>query len=320
MSTVTIAIPVYNGAQYLRQSIESAQRQTVPPDRLEVWDNASTDESVALAESLLAPEDVKRAQENLGAAANFQRAARAATTDWFMWLAADDRLDPSYVETCLRAVEASPTAPPAVLTGIRFIDAEGRTIRTQSDPDLGSQQLKVRARAYVRKSRWTEVYCLYRRSELEESPGMTREYGTDTLLTWWFILRSPLLVVKEPLFEYREATARTVEEMVAALMLSDAGAQWRKVRLFRRMWSMARAPDLSRIATWTARQELVRALGTTAAAHHLLEDLELRISCLERQQQGGLRTIRLVPLRLAARLVRSRARVSFGSLTPKPAL
>jgi glycosyltransferase involved in cell wall biosynthesis len=313
VETVTIAIPVFNGAQYLSEAIESAQEQTRPADELLVWDNASTDQSVEIALGMLPPTSVRASERNMGAVANFNRAAKAATTEWFAWLSSDDRLQPDYLATCLSAATADPSRTRAVLTGVRFIDVEGREKRTQIDLPLGDSRLAIRARHFTRKARWTEAYCLYRTSELMRSPVFTPEYGTDALLTWWFILRGPLLVVDQCLYEYREASERTVEEMAEALMGTGDNRCWRKVRLYRCMWAMSRTSDLSRKETWTARREILLSLFSTAGAGHLSEDLRLRLSAIEKEPRSSVaRSLKVSALGLAERVVRARQHVSLS--------
>ena len=85
-----IAIPVFNGERYLRESWASALAQTRPADEVLVMDNASTGTGTReIAESLL-PGAVRTAETNLGAVANFNRAVEEASGGRFAWLAADD--------------------------------------------------------------------------------------------------------------------------------------------------------------------------------------------------------------------------------------
>lgn len=313
MDTVTIAIPVYNGRQYLPEAISSAQRQTRPADELVVWDNASTDGTIDIARQMLSADQVQTSERNMGAVANFDRAALAATTDWFMWLASDDRLHPDYIRACLSAASAASGRPRAILTGIQYIDADGNKTRTQVDPQLGDDRFAVRARHFLRKSRWTECYCLYRTVELQSSPLLAPEYGADVLLTWWFILRGPLLVVDVCLLEYREVAKRTVAEMAKSLMGSDHHQNWRKVRIYYRMWTMARDFDIPRSRTWIARREIFLAMFSTAAAGHLEEDFELRLMALDTERRSSYsRSIKVVLLRLGGYAFRARQRVSLS--------
>lgn len=310
-SGVTIGIPVYNGADHLAESLDSALAQTVPADHIVVWDNASTDDTLQIARSMLPADHVMTSARNLGAAANFDRAARAAKTDWFMWLAADDRIAPRFVEECLRAADQAREPVAAVLTGVRHIDSHGRPVRSQVQRDLGSASLATRARSFARTPLWTEVYCLYRRTALMESPGFTPEYGTDVLLIWWFILRGPMLVVDSLLFDYRETPERTVEEMAESLLGdTDPHPYWRKVRMFRRLWAMACEDGLPRRTTWTARRHLLLTLLTSAGALHLREDVEIRVAALDQDNSTGWRPVRRCGLAVLRGLLRVRESIS----------
>ena len=296
--TVSVAIPVFNGAEHLDEAIESVLQQTLRPSELKVYDNASTDESVAVAERLV-PGGVVQSPRNMGAVFNFNRAAASSdpAATYFAWLAADDRLDAQFLATCVGRLEAEPWAP-ACLTGIRFIDLQGRVVGEQRDPDLASPDPRCRLRSFLRRSRWTEFYCLYRRARLLESPMMLDEYGADVLLTWWFLLRSPLAVTTELLLDYRVYPEKTVDEMAGSLDPTAPKAHWRKWSLWRRLWRMTLDADVDRDVARAARRELAWALGSRAWAVHLLEDV------LERWP---------VTKRVAARLPAAVRRLGHGS-------
>lgn len=253
---VTIAIPAYNGAEHIAEAIASAQSQGA---RVVVFDNASTDETVKIAEEMLGDELVISAPHNLGAVENFNRAVRETTGEFFAWLAHDDRLRPGYVATCVDALASRPNAP-ACLTGIQFTDSTGEPTRIQTDPLLGSPNASTRLRSFLRRRRWTETYCLYRRDWLERSPLFAHEPGADVLLTWWFLLREPLAVVNAPLLQYREYPLESVEQATtkaATSMNPDTGrSHWQKARMWRRLRAMTRDADLDPKVARQARREL----------------------------------------------------------------
>jgi glycosyltransferase involved in cell wall biosynthesis len=269
----TVAIPVFNGEQHLAEAISSVLAQTTRASEVVVFDNASTDTTVAIAERMLGRGSVITSRENIGAVGNFNRAVHSAAGTYFAWLAADDRWDPRFLERTARALDEHPEAP-ACLTGITYIDCKGEPVGTQVDPELASPELRTRLRSYLRRGRWTEVYCLYRRQALLASPMFRDDFGADVLLMWWFLLRSPLVVLPDLLLEYRlPAARRTPVEMAQALNPSGPDSRWRKVTLWRTLWVMAGDPGVTFRARRVGRRELVLALVHPIWWRHLTEDV-----------------------------------------------
>ena len=102
---VTIGIPVFNGAEFLEAALDAACTQEWPELEILVADNASTDRSVEIAEARCrADERVRliRAEENRGAAWNFNRLVEQAKGEFFWWLPHDDVLEPRAVELCVQ--------------------------------------------------------------------------------------------------------------------------------------------------------------------------------------------------------------------------
>lgn len=302
---VTIALPVYNGERYLTESIQSALQQTVPIREVLVFDNASTDGTVSIARSLLPERTVFVADVNAGAVVNFNRAVAEATGRWFLWLAADDRLLPQYVEKCLLALAKQPDVP-ACLTGVRYIDADGVPGREQRGEELGAGDARTRLRSFLRRPRWTESYCLYRRDALLASPRFTADYGTDVLLTWWFLLRGPLAIVDEPLLEYRECAPKSEADMAESLLPGQDAEYWRMVKLWRRLWELCADAAIARRTRRVARIELILLVTSRTGVRHLRGDVTLRLADAEAVGRA-INPVRLVLLRAAFRVLDSSA-------------
>lgn len=273
--TVSVVIPVFNGAEYLGEAIESVLEQSQPPAEVLVFDNASTDSSRQVALNLLPPAAVRTFEENAGAVVNFNRSAAAASGEFVLWLAADDRLAPRHLELCSDALAADPTSP-ACLPGIRFIDVDGEQLRLHTDTALGSHDAATRLRSLLRRPRWTEFYCLYRREALLASPMVMPDFGADVLLTWWFLLRGPLTVIDEPLLEYRVYPSKSMVEMASSLGSGVKVEHWRKIRLWRRLRDMTYDPEIDARTARVARRELATSLGHHTWLGHLTEDLMYR--------------------------------------------
>ena len=101
---VSIVIPTYNRAEYLREAVKSALAQAYAPLEVIVIDDASTDETQDVVQSLAAESSddarlVYRRQEvNVGPNANWRAGIAAASGAFFCILADDDVLEPSFVE------------------------------------------------------------------------------------------------------------------------------------------------------------------------------------------------------------------------------
>lgn len=86
---ISVVIPCYNAAPFLRESIESVLRQTLSPLEIIVVDDGSTDESAAVAEAYGAPVRVLR-QENQGESVARNRGIEESRGEWIAYLDADD--------------------------------------------------------------------------------------------------------------------------------------------------------------------------------------------------------------------------------------
>ena len=108
---ITVGVPIYNNAGTLRRTVDSILAQTRPASRILLSDDRSTDDSQGVGEALAAahPSVVYvRRTENLGPTMNFHWLAHAATTPYFMWLAGDDYILPTYIEKTAARLDADP--------------------------------------------------------------------------------------------------------------------------------------------------------------------------------------------------------------------
>lgn len=93
-SDVTVVIPVYNGAPYLAESVESVRRQSCPPGRIILVDDGSTDATPEIAGAMrrepgMPPIDYVR-QENAGPAAAMNRGVGLSESPLLAFQCADD--------------------------------------------------------------------------------------------------------------------------------------------------------------------------------------------------------------------------------------
>lgn len=114
---IDIAIPCYNYGAYLGPCLDSVLSQSVRALRVLVIDNASTDDSLAVARSHAARDprvEVLARPANLGPHASFNAGVDWAASDYFMILCADDLLSPGALQGAMDALDAVPDAAFAI--------------------------------------------------------------------------------------------------------------------------------------------------------------------------------------------------------------
>lgn len=123
-------MPVYNGAKYIREAIDSLLTQTFNDLELIISDNASTDATQSICEEY-ARRDPRvryiRQAENKGALANFQFVLNQSQGDFFMWAAADDLWDKRWIESVYAHIQTDKQA--AGFADLVHIDANSKMIR-----------------------------------------------------------------------------------------------------------------------------------------------------------------------------------------------
>jgi glycosyltransferase involved in cell wall biosynthesis len=125
---VTVAIPTYNRSGWLRLAVASALSQTYAGLVVVVADNASTDDTEELINSIDDPRvEYVRRRANLGAQENANRLLAAVSTEFVVLLPDDDLLYPRHLEVTVGALDAYPTAG-VVDTGFDFVDEGGRVL------------------------------------------------------------------------------------------------------------------------------------------------------------------------------------------------
>ncbi len=122
-ATVSVAIATYNRAGMVRQAIEAALAETLPPDEIVVADDASTDATwAALSELAGRVPSLKifRRERNSGGAENWSFAIGQTRGDYIAWCSDDDRFTPGHLEASVAYLEAHPEVG---LVHSGFIDA-----------------------------------------------------------------------------------------------------------------------------------------------------------------------------------------------------
>jgi len=109
---VTIAIPTFNRASWLKDCVLSALSQTYQHFEILVSDNASTDETQqVLREFSDRRLRIVRQQTNIGLLPNWNACLAGARGDYVIFLSDDDRIAPWLLERCIGLVEKDRQIP-----------------------------------------------------------------------------------------------------------------------------------------------------------------------------------------------------------------
>ncbi|MEM9006910.1 MAG: DUF4915 domain-containing protein, partial [Cyanobacteria bacterium P01_F01_bin.86] len=107
---VSLVMTVYNTEAYLAEALDSLLAQTFTNWELILWDDGSTDESVAIAQSYAQPDSRIRFYQGYhrGRVPALIEAHALTQGDYVGWLDADDRLAPTALEETVAFLDAHP--------------------------------------------------------------------------------------------------------------------------------------------------------------------------------------------------------------------
>lgn len=204
---VSIGLPVYNGANFLVETVDSILAQTFRDFELIIVDNASTDATQEIC-AAYAARDARvcyhRNEQNIGAAANYNLAFEMARGEYFRWSAHDDLIAPTFLERCVEVLDSDPQVV-LCFTRTIAIDDEGNEIKKYP-----SKQLPDSADAGQRFRAWVvdphpvvAVFGLMRREVLARTRLIGKYSGSDRPLLSELSLLGRFYEVPEYLFAYR---------------------------------------------------------------------------------------------------------------------
>jgi glycosyltransferase involved in cell wall biosynthesis len=136
---VTIAIPTFNRASWLRDCVRLALTQSYRRFEVLVSDNASSDKT-ALVLDQFSDERLRvvRQPKNIGATANWNACLAEARGDYIVFVPDDDRIAPWLLERCIALIRSEPQVPIVMALGDACVVASGRTL-----PPLASRNLET---------------------------------------------------------------------------------------------------------------------------------------------------------------------------------
>ena len=184
---VSVIIPVYNGARFLRAAIESVFAQTYRPIEVIVVDDGSADDSGVIAQSF--PEVRYIRQENQGVAAARNNAIEAAQGEFFAFLDQDDLWTPEKLRIQIEHLLNNPELG-YTLTHQQFFLEPGTTL-----PPWFRKELLASVH-----TGWVLGTVVVRRSAFEQVGYFATGYSAANDSDWFFRAKAagvPMAIIPE---------------------------------------------------------------------------------------------------------------------------
>lgn len=204
---VSIGLPVYNGQEYLGETLDSLLAQTFSDFELIICDNASEDATQEICETYARQDDrirYYRNEQNLGAAKNYNKTFQLAVGEYFRWNSYDDTCAPHYLE---RSVHELDHEPGVIVCYSRtlLIDGKGDVLEYYSDDlNLRSPLPRERFGKLLRTPGWCNpIFGLMRTRLLAKTPLIGAYPRSDRTLLGQLALMGEFSELPEYLFSRR---------------------------------------------------------------------------------------------------------------------
>jgi len=223
--TLTVAMPNYNHAKYLPESLEAILDQSYRPFEIIVLDDATTDDSVNIIESYVKREPSIRfikSEINRGVTYQLNYLLKIAVGDYFCAPAADDKMLPGFLEKSMNSLAQFPQAG-LCSTRTQCIDGEGRErgiLHTCAVTNRGPFISSEKALSIMhRHGSWMQGNTvIFRRQALMDSGGLIPELHSfwDGFIHTVIAAKYGVCFIAEPLAAWRQ-----VENSYSANLCKD---------------------------------------------------------------------------------------------------
>lgn len=126
---VSIVMPVYNGANYMREAIDSALSQTYKNIEIIVINDGSPDDGETEKIALSYGDKIRYIyKENGGSSSALNIGIKNMTGDYFSWLSHDDLYTPDHIEKMVAHIDEKIKDKQVIVCGMSLIDENGNPI------------------------------------------------------------------------------------------------------------------------------------------------------------------------------------------------
>lgn len=203
---VSIGVPLYNEARFLKESLSSLFAQDYPNLEIIISDNASVDDTLKLCQELASDKanvTIHSFDNNQGATENFHYVMRAAHGKYFMWASGHDLWSSNLVSACVTLLEENPNAVIAFGSS-SWIDENGQNLSKFSGW-TDTRGLKPIARLFtVFWGNMHPILGIIRKSALDKIQPIDPVVGSDLILLTKLALQGDFVHAVQANWQRRE--------------------------------------------------------------------------------------------------------------------
>jgi len=204
-------MPVFNGADFIRKSIDSLLAQTFSDFELIISDNCSSDATSDICEDYVKKDKrirYVRQNQNIGTWPNYNYVLKEAQGTFFLWAAADDIWKPTFIEKNINVLLTNDDIVTSV-SKIEFHNPSQKSLmqnmmgflrsmkHVEFSSITGNYNTKVKL---CLKSRMHLIYGLHRTAILRKSSPQTTFLGIDLATILNILKYGEINVLNESLF------------------------------------------------------------------------------------------------------------------------
>jgi|HubBroStandDraft_5_1064220.scaffolds.fasta_scaffold125493_1 glycosyltransferase involved in cell wall biosynthesis len=204
---LTVGLPVYNGENFLAESLDALLGQTYSDFELIISDNASTDATADICRRY-AGQDSRvryiRQARNIGCAPNHNFVVAQARAEMFKWASNDDLYARDLIRQCVEALDQWPQVVVAH-SWTAMIDSSGDVTKAVEYPlDSASPRAPARFRSMLFESGGDDIYGVIRTAVLRGVKRLGSHHHADRTLVTELALRGPFYNVPDWLYYRRD--------------------------------------------------------------------------------------------------------------------
>lgn len=213
-STVTVVVANYNYGRFLPQAMESVLRQSGRINEIVIIDDGSDDGSQAIVERYRDSARLIFNERNLGIVPTFRKAVEHTSTDYVVFLGADNRMRSDFVERTKAALDANPDAALVYTDMVIFGPRAGLLAsKVGAEPTLADDVYHWRfpdptpeRLASLTQENFVHGSSMYRRFDYDRAGGYRESERPEDHDLFARMLSSGRRAIRvaEPLLEYRQ--------------------------------------------------------------------------------------------------------------------